>query len=121
MVVPETDEWLSWRQRGLIREQLYSKFSFGEVYLRIYGQKFGIQLHASGTIKCDFRPYIQQYTSPNKTFENGYPFLKSRLKLECCKLYKVAHHPKKCDAINDINLFSTVYIQSDVGLQKQVI
>ena len=50
------------------------------------------------------------------------------LKLEYCKPHNAAPHPKKCDIINDIILFPTVYrtaiifdvIQSDVALQKQV-
>ena len=44
-------------------------------------------------------------------------------------MHKAACHPTKCDIINDIKLFLTVYckisqildiIQSDVALQKQV-
>ena len=53
------------------------------------------------------------------------------LKLECCKLHKAAHHRTKCDVINDIKLFPTVYrriychkffdvIQSDLALQTQM-
>ena len=32
-----------------------------------------------------------------------------RLKLECCKPLKAAHHPTKCDIINDVKLTPTVY------------
>ena len=90
---------------------------------------------ASGAVKRDFRTYIQQYTSPNENFEYGYPhsnaLLQFELKLERCKPHKAARHPIKCDVINDVKLFPTVYrriycrkffdiIQSDVALQKQV-
>ena len=35
--------------------------------------------------------------------------LQSRLKLELCKSHKAARHPMKCDVINDVKLFPTVY------------
>ena len=66
-----------------------------------------------GVVKRDFRTYIRQYTSPNENVEYGYPhsnaLLLSHLKLERCKPHKAAHHPTKCDVINDIILFPTVY------------
>ena len=34
---------------------------------------FVLRRHASGAIKCNFRPYNWQYTSPNEHFEYGYP------------------------------------------------
>ena len=89
----------------------------------------------SGAVKRDFWTYIQQYTSPNENFEYGYPhstaLLQFHLKLECCKPYIATCHPTKCDIINDVKLFQTVYrriccrkyfdiIQSDIVLQKQV-
>ena len=52
---------------------MYSKFSFGEVYCRIYGRKFNLRRRVSGAIKRDFRTYIRRYTSPNENFEYGYP------------------------------------------------
>ena len=68
---------------------------------------------ASGTIKRVYRPYIRQYISPSENFECGYThfnaLLQSRLKLECCKPHKAACHPTKCDIINDVELFWTVY------------
>ena len=46
-------------------------------------------------------------------FEYGYPhsnaLLQFELKLERCKPNKVARHPTKCDVINDVKLFPTVY------------
>ena len=67
----------------------------------------------SGAVKCDLRAYIQSYTSPNKNFEYGYPhsnaLLQSWFKLVHCKLHKAAHHPMKCDVINEVKLFPTVY------------
>ena len=53
------------------------------------------------------------YTSPNENFEHGYPnsnaLLQFPLKLEPCKLHSAAHHPTKCDVINDVKLFPAVY------------
>ena len=73
---------------------------------------------------------ISKHISPNENFEYGYPhsnaLLQFCLKLEPCKLHKAAHHPTKCDIINDVKPFPTVYrrmfdvIQSNVVLQKQV-
>ena len=60
----------------------------------------------SGAVKHDFQPYIRQYTCPNENFEYSYPhsnaFQQFHLKLEHCKPYKAAHHPTKCDIINDV-------------------
>ena len=67
----------------------------------------------SGAIKLDFRIYIRRYTSPNESFEYGYPrsnaLLQFCFKLERCKPYKSACHPTICDEINDVKLFPTVY------------
>ena len=52
------------------------------------------------------------YNFPNENFEYGYPhsnaLLQSRLKLERCK-HKGIRHPTKCDVMNDVKLFPTVY------------
>ena len=77
--------------------------------------------------------YIQGYTSPNENFEYGnphsYALLQFRLELERCKPHEATHHLTKCDVINDIKLFPTVYrrlsqifdvIQSEITLQNQV-
>ena len=67
----------------------------------------------SGAVKRDFRPYVRRYTSLNENFEYGYPhcnaLLQSHLKLERCKLHIATCHPTKCDIINDVKLFPTVY------------
>ena len=72
-----------------------------------------LQRCASGTVKRDFRKYIRRYTSPNENFEYGYPhsnaLLQFELKFERCKPHKAARHPTKCDVINDVKLFPTVY------------
>ena len=90
---------------------MYSKFSFGEVYRRLYGQKLSFK--GSGAVKRYFRPYIRRYTSPNENFEHDYPlsnaFLQFRFKLERYKLHKAAGHPTISDLINDLKLFPTVY------------
>ena len=49
------------------------KISFGEVYRRIYIPKSSFTAPLAGHVKCDFRPYIPQYTSPNENFEYSYP------------------------------------------------
>ena len=57
--------------------------------------------------------YIRQYTSTNENFEYGYPnsnaLLQFRLKLERCKPQNAARQPTKCDVINDVKLFRTIY------------
>ena len=67
----------------------------------------------SGAVKLNFRTYILRYTSPNENFEHGYPhsnaLLQFRLKLERCKPHNAARHAMKCDVINDVKLFPTVY------------
>ena len=72
-----------------------------------------LRRRASGAVKRDFRTYIRRYTSPNENFEYGYPnsnaLLQFELKLERCKPHKAARHPTKCDVINDVKLFPTVY------------
>ena len=68
---------------------------------------------ASRAVKRDFRTYIRRYTAPNENFEYGYPhsnaFLQFRLKLERLKLHKAARHLTKCDVIDEVKLFPTVY------------
>ena len=72
-----------------------------------------LRRRASGAVKRDFRTYIRRYTSQNENFEYGYPhsnaLLQFCLKLERCKPHKAARHPTKCDVINDVKLFPTVY------------
>ena len=74
---------------------------------------FVLRRCASGAVKCDIRPYIRRYTSRNENFEYGYPhsnaLLQSCLKMERCKPHKGVRHPTKCDIINDVKLFPTVY------------
>ena len=66
---------------------MYSKFSFGEVYCRIYGRKFSF--------------------TATRVHSNA--LLQFELKLERCKPHKATRHPTKCDVINDVKLFPTVY------------
>ena len=85
--------------------------------------KLVFRRRASGAVKRDFRTYIRRYTSTNENFECGYPHsyaqVQLELKLERYKPHKAARHQTKCDAINDVKLFPTVFdaIQSDVALQ----
>ena len=37
------------------------------------------------------------------------PILMHFFKLELCKLHKTARHPTKCDVINNVKIFPTVY------------
>ena len=68
---------------------------------------------ASGAVKRDFGTYIPGYTSPNENSEYGYPhsnaLLQFELKLERCKPQKATRHPTKCDEMNDVKLFPTIY------------
>ena len=72
-----------------------------------------LRRRASGAVKRDFRTYIRRYTSQNENFEYGYHhsnvLLQTRLKLERCKPHNAARHLMKCDVINDVKLFPTVY------------
>ena len=72
-----------------------------------------LRRRASGAVKRDFRTYIQRYTSPNENFEYGYPnsnaLLQFSPKLERWKPHKTARHPTRCEVINDVKLFPTVY------------
>ena len=57
--------------------------------------------------------YIRLYTSLNENFEYGYPilmhFLQFHLELKHSKRHIVVSHPMKCDVINDVKQFPTVY------------
>ena len=73
-------------------------FQLGRYIVGYTVRNLVLQRLASGAVKCDFRTYIRGYTSLNDNFENGYPhsnaLLRSRLKLERCKLHKASHHPQ---------------------------
>ena len=72
-----------------------------------------IRRRASGAVQRDIRTYIGQHTSPNENFEYGHPhsnaLLQFCLELERWKPHKAARHPTRCDVINDVKLFPTVY------------
>ena len=94
---------------------MYSKFPFGEVCSGKYGRKFSFMATREGSHKMLFPnvyPTIYSYL-PNKKIENGClhsdALLQFELKLERCRLHKAACHPTKCDVINDVKLFRTVY------------
>ena len=63
--------------------------------------------------KPDFQTYIRRHTSPNENFEYGYPHSNALLQfhpeLECWKRHKAAHHQTRCDVINDVKLFPSLY------------
>ena len=87
----------------------YSKFSSLDTVGNLV-----LQLRAFWAIKPDFRPYIPPYTSTtNENFEYGYPhsnaLLQFYLNFECYKPHKAACHQTKCDVINDMKPFLTVY------------
>ena len=56
----------------------------------------------SVAVKLNFRQYIPRFTSPNENFEYNYPHSNAVLQ-------KAAYQPTKCDVIDDIKLFPTVY------------
>ena len=72
-----------------------------------------LRRRASGAAKRDFRTYIQRHTSPNENFEYGYPhsnaLLEFELKCERCQPHRAGRQPTKCEVINDVKLFPTVY------------
>ena len=68
----------------IIKGQLYSKFSFGEVYCWIKGRK----LRFSRALKRDFRMYFRQYTSYYENFEYGYPNSNALVIFQHKKVYK---------------------------------
>ena len=74
-------------------------------------------MNAGGTVKRDFQTFIGRYSSQKENFEYCYPhsnaLLQAHLKLGRCKPHNAAHHPTKCDVINDAKLFSTVYCRID--------
>ena len=92
---------------------VFKNFHLGKYIVGYMVRNVVLRRHASRAIKHDFRMYIQRFISPNENFEYGYPhsnaLLQSRLKLEHCKLHKAASHPTKCDVINDVKVFTTVY------------
>ena len=67
-------------------------------------------------------PTVYPTISPNENFECGYPYSNSLLQfcltLECCKLHKATRHPTKCDVINDVKLFVTVYSRIFLTLSR---
>ena len=73
-------------------------------------------------VKRDFRMYIRRYTSPNENFEYGYLHFNALLhflcKLECSKPRIAARHPRKCDVINEVKLFSTVPVYCRIYCRK---
>ena len=61
---------------------------------------------------CDIQTYIWLYTSPNEILNmviHSNAFMQFRLEWQCCKWHKDAHHPTKCNVINDVILFPAVY------------
>ena len=92
---------------------MYSKFHLGRYIVGYTVGNLVLRRCASGAVKRDFRTYIQRYTSPYENFEYGYrhsnALLQFELELERCKPHKAALHPTKCDVINDVKLFPTVY------------
>ena len=82
---------------------------FKIVYGRIHGQKFCILRRA---VKHNFRPYIRRYTSPNETFEYGYPhsnvFLGFTLNISFVSDVKSQRWPITSDIVDDVG-FPTVY------------
>ena len=89
------------------------KFYLGRYIVRYMVGNIVLLRRASRPVKRDFPTYIRRYTYPNENFENGYPYsnalLQFHLKLERCKPHNAACHPTRCDVINDVKLFPTVY------------
>ena len=104
---------LFWKFTDILWDNCIQNFHLGRYIIGYTVGNLVLLPRESGAIKCDFIMYIQRYTSPNENFEYSYPhsnaLLQFGLKLEHCKSHKAAHHPTKCDVINDVKLFPTVY------------
>ena len=103
-----------------IRGLLYSKFSFGEVYRRIYGNLV-LRRRVSGPVKRGFRTYIRRYTSPNENFEYGYPHSNALLTLSLQKYSEnvlcCAYTPSSCQLHKtacQLHIFTCQPMKSDV-------
>ena len=100
-------------QNIYLGDNCIQKLHFGRYIVGYTVENLVLRRRASGAVKREFRTYIRRYTSPNENFEYGYPhsyaLLQFELKLERCKPHKAARHPTKCDVINDVKLFPTVY------------
>ena len=57
----------------LIRDNCIQIFQSGGYIIGCNVENFVLQLHVSWAVKHNFQTYIQQYTSPKKNFEYGYP------------------------------------------------
>ena len=70
-----------------------------------------LRWHVSGVVKPDFRTFIRQHTSPNENLNTVIPILMHfcNFVTKRCNTHNAARHPMKCDIINDIKLFPTVY------------
>ena len=107
------------------------KFSFGELYHRIYSWKFSFTAMCKRSRKTRFptyirrnTSYIRRYTSPNENFEYGFPHFNAQLTFsfkKTVKIYYVAPTSKRLPAAyihlltnekaalhNDVE-FATVY------------
>ena len=95
------------------RGSLYSKFSFAEVYRRVYSQKFRFKATCEHSRKTWFPSIYPMIYLPKWTFEYSYPHSNAPrqfcLKLELCKPHNVTCHPTKCDVVNDVKMFPAVY------------
>ena len=124
-------------RRGVLElgDNCTQHFHLGRYIVGYTVRNLVLRRRTSRAVKCDFQTYIRRYTSPNESFEYGYPLsnalLQFDLKLECCKPHKAARHQTKGDVIDVVKLFLTVYrriycrksfdvIQSDIVLQTQV-
>ena len=96
-----------------------------------------LRRHASRAIKRDFRTISEDIPPQMKILNMVIPILMRFYNLVSnwsvasrIKPHKGVLHPTKCDLINDVKLFPTVYhrilsqifdvIQSDIALQKQM-
>ena len=84
-----------------------------EVYRWICGLKLSFTATRKRSHKTWFPTVYPTIHLQKWKFEYGYPhsnaLLQFHLKLERCKPHKVAHHPTKCDIIDNVKLFLTVY------------
>ena len=98
-----------------IGDNRIQNFHFGRYIVQYTVGNLVLWRRASGAVKRDFRTFIRRYKCiPHQRKKmnmasHSNALLQSRLKLERCKLHKYARNPTKCDVINDVKLFPTVY------------
>ena len=65
--------WAGWQSEADLEDNCIQNFHLGRYIMGYTVGNLVLRWRVSGTIKCEFRTYIQRYTSPSENFEYGYP------------------------------------------------